>query len=388
MGRRWPPRSLELVVEHFRPLKDPRIDRTKLHPLENILVMTLSASICGAEGWDEIARFTEAREEWYATFLDMPGGTPSADTFRRLFERLSPVKFQECFRSWVAALAEDFAGEVVAIDGKTLRGAVEKAGKKTQLHMVHVWATTQNLLLAQRAVEGGASGEMAAIPKLLEVLDLEGAIITTDANSCTAAVTRAIIENKADYVLAVKGNRGRFHDHVVNAFAERERFAADSKHTAIDEGHGRKETRVVSVLEPKDWPWKTKNNGKWAGLRTAARIERTREVVGGETSTEVQFFVSSLPPDAKRIGEAIRAHWSIENGLHWSLDVAFGDDRRRVRDARAAENLATIDRIALMLLKHAPVRTERKLSVRMSRKVAAWDVAYTAQVLTSGKSIP
>lgn len=388
MGRRQPPQSLKLVVEHFKPLKDPRIDRTKLHPLENILVMTLSASISGAEGWDEIARFAEAREEWYATFLDMPGGTPSADTFRRLFERLSPVKFEECFRSWVDALAEEFAGEVIAIDGKTLRGAVDKAGKKTQLHMVHVWATTQNLLLAQKAVEGGASGEMAAIPKLLKVLDLEGAIVTTDANSCTAAVTRAIIENKADYVLAVKGNRGRFYDHVVNAFAGREQFAADFKHTTFDEGHGRKETRVVSVLEPEDWPWKTKNNGEWAGLRTAARIERTREVVGGETSTEVQYFVSSLPPDATKIGEAIRAHWGIENGLHWSLDVAFGDDRRRVRDARAAENLATVDRIALLLLKHAPARTDRKLSVRMSRKVAAWDVAYTAQVLTSGKSIP
>src|SRR5512133_3062592 len=155
MGRRQPPRSLKLVVEHFKPLKDPRIDRTKFHPLENILLMTLTASICGAEGWDEIARFTEAREEWYATFLDMPDGTPSADTFRRLFERLSPLKFEECFRSWVDALAEDFAGEVVAIDGKTLRGAVEKAGKKTQLHMVHVWATSQNLLLAQKAVEGG-----------------------------------------------------------------------------------------------------------------------------------------------------------------------------------------------------------------------------------------
>src|SRR5574341_1300312 len=227
MGRRQPPRSLKLVVEHFKPLKDPRIDRTKLHPLENILVMTLSASICDAEGW---------------------------------------------------------AGEVVAIDGKTLRGAVEKAGKKTQLHMVHVWATTQNLLLAQKAVEGGASGEMAAIPKLLEVLDLEGAIITTDANSCTAAVTRAIVESGADYVLAVKGNRGRFHDHVVNAFAERERFAADRKHTEIDEGHGRKETRVVSVLEPADWPWKTKNNGEWAGLRTAARIERTRARPGSSAS--------------------------------------------------------------------------------------------------------
>jgi predicted transposase YbfD/YdcC len=385
MGKRETPRSLKLVAEHFKDLKDHRINRGKRHPLQNILLMTLTASICGAEGWDEIARFSEARENWYATFLDMPGGTPSADTIRRVFERLSPAKFAECFQSWVRALAEGLAGEIVAIDGKTLRGAVEKAGEKTQLHMVHVWATEQKLLLAQQSVDGGASGEMAAIPKLLDLLDLEGAVITTDANSCTAAVTRAIVENGADYVLAVKGNRGRFHDHVVNAFADRE---ANRTHTEIDQGHGRKETRVVSVLEPEDWPWKTKNNGEWAGLRTAAKIERTREVIGGETSSEVQYFVSSLPPDAERIGAAIRAHWSIENDLHWSLDVAFGDDRRRVRDAQAAENLATVDRMALMLLKHAPARTARKLSVRMSRKVAAWNIEYAAQVLTSGKSIP
>ncbi len=388
MGKRPPPRSLWLVIDRFKALKDPRVNRTKRHRLENILVMALSASICGAEGWDEIALFCDAREEWFATFLDMPGGTPSADTFRRVFERLAPAKFEECFRNWVDALSGDFTGEVVAIDGKTLRGAVEKAGRRTQLHLVHVWATKQSLLLGQQVAEGGASGEMAAIPKLLEVLDLEGAIITTDANGCTAPVTRAIIENKADYVLAVKGNRGRFYEHVVDAFAKRERFAEGRKHTDVDEGHGRRETRVVSVLEPEEWPWQTKNNGEWAGLRTAARVERRREVVRGETSTEVQYFVSSLPPDAKRIGDAIRAHWSIENTLHWTLDVAFADDRRRVRDARAVENLATVDRIALMLVKHAPARTARKLSIRMSRKGAAWDNGYLAQVLTSGKSIP
>lgn len=304
MGRRQPPQSLKLVVEHFKPLKDPRIDRTKLHPLENILVMTLSASISGAEGWDEIARFAEAREEWYATFLDMPGGTPSADTFRRLFERLSPVKFEECFRSWVDALAEEFAGEVIAIDGKTLRGAVDKAGKKTQLHMVHVWATTQNLLLAQKAVEGGASGEMAAIPKLLKVLDLEGAIVTTDANSCTAAVTRAIIENKADYVLAVKGNRGRFYDHVVNAFAGREQFAADFKHTTFDEGHGRKETRVVSVLEPEDWHGRPRTTGSGLGSArrpgSSARVRSSAGRPAPRSSTSCPAFPLTPRRSARR----------------------------------------------------------------------------------------
>ncbi len=383
MGKSRPPRSLDLVIEHFKPLRDPRIDRTKRHSLVNVLVMALCACICGAEGWDDIALFSRLREQWFAGFLDMPGGVPSADTFRRVFERLAPARFEECFRNWVAALAKDFTGEVVAIDGKTLRGLVEKAGGKTQLHLVHVWATKQHLLLGQKAVEG-ASGEMAAIPKLLELLDLEGAIITTDANSCTAPVTRAIIERKADFVLAVKGNRGRFYDHVVSAFAARERFAERAKHSEVEEGHGRRETRVVSALELEDWPWKTKNNGEWAGLRTAVRIERTREVVDGDTNAEIHYFVSSLPPDAERIGRAIRAHWGIENGLHWMLDVAFSDDRRQVRNARAAENLAVVARIAFTLLKHDP---SRKRGVAASRKAAGWDNDYLTHVLTSGRSI-
>jgi predicted transposase YbfD/YdcC len=268
---------------------------------------------------------------------------------------------------------------VLAIDGKTLRGLVEKAGRATQLHLAHVWATEQKLLLAQQAV----AGEMAAIPSLLELLDLEGAVITTDANSCTAPVTRAIIEKKADYVLAVKGNRGRFYDHGVKAFAQSAPATAVRTHGRVEQGHGREETRIVSVLEPDDWPWKTKNNGEWAGLRTAARIERTR-VLKGETTTETHYFVSSLPPDAERIANAIRAHWDIENGLHWVLDVAFDDDRRRVRDARSAENLAVVNRMAFTLVKRDPAR---KRGGSASRKKAGWDTDYLAHVLTSGISI-
>jgi hypothetical protein len=203
MAQRWRPRVFDYIVETFSGLEDPRIERTERHSLVNVLVMALCGSICGAEGWDELVDFCEARRTWFETFLEMPGGIPSADTFRRVFERLDPKAFQECFAKFVSALARDMSGEVVAIEGKTLRGLVEKAGKETQLHLVHVWATSQKLLLAQQAVNG-TSGEMGAIPKLLELLDLDGAIITTDANSCTAPVTRAIIESKADYVLAVK----------------------------------------------------------------------------------------------------------------------------------------------------------------------------------------
>lgn len=373
-------RVLDHVVASFSGLKDPRIDRRKRHSLVNVLVMALSATIGNAEGWDDIADFCESRREWFQSFLDLPNGIPSADTFRRVFERLDPKAFERCFAQFVSGLAGDLRGEVVAIDGKTLRGLVEKAGRMTQLHLVHVWATQQKLLLAQQAVDG-ASGEMGAIPQLLELLDLEGAVITTDANSCTAPVTRAIIEKKADYVLAVKGNRGRFYDHVVNAFAD---SAPVKTHGRIEEGHGRQETRIVSVLEPDDWPWKTKKNGEWSGLRTAARIERTR-VSEGKTTTEAHYFVSSLPPDVVRIGEAIRAHWDIENGLHWILDVAFDDDVRKVRDATSAENLAIVARMAFTLVKRDPAR---KRGVSASRKKAGWDTDYLAHVLTSGKSIP
>lgn len=377
-----PPRILGLVVGSFRELKDPRIDRRKRHSLVNILVMSLCATICGAEGWDEFVDFCEGRRKWFDSFLDIPNGIPSADTFRRVFERLDPKKFQGCFVTFVKGLARDLTGEVIAIDGKTLRGLVETAGEKAQLHLVHVWATAQGLLLAQEAVKG-APGEMAAIPRLLELLDLKGAIITTDANSCTAPVTRAIIESGADYVLAVKGNRGHFHDHVADAFESRTRFPSGAKHSEVEEGHGRKEKRVVSVPELKDWPEKTKKNGEWAGLRTAVRIERTRET-GGEPTTETHHFVSSLAPDPKRIGEAIRAHWGIENRLHWVLDVAFNDDDRQVRNATSAENLAVISRMAFTLVKQDP---SRKRGVAASRKKAGWNPDYLAHVLTSGKSI-
>lgn len=380
MPSRRPPRVFDHIVETFSGLEDPRIDRTKRHSLVNILVMALCGTICGAEGWDELVDFCEARQRWFETFLDMPNGVPSADTFRRVFERLDPNAFQECFTRFVSALASDLSGEVVAIDGKTLRGLVEKAGKEGQLHLVHVWATSQKLLLAQQAVEG-ASGEMGAIPKLLSLLDLEGAIITTDANSCTAPVTRAIIDSKADYVLAVKGNRGRFYNHVVNAFSESQPIGT---HGRSEEGHGRKETRIVSVLEPKDWPWTTKKNGEWAGLRTAVRVERRRELLNGESQSFVHYYVSSLPPDAERIAKAIRAHWDIENGLHWLLDVAFDDDIRDVRNARSAENLAIVARMAFTLVKRDPAR---KRGVAASRKKAGWDTDYLAHVLTSGKSI-
>jgi predicted transposase YbfD/YdcC len=331
MKRKQAPTSLVLVVQHFENLEDPRIDRTKRHSLVNVLVMALSGVICGAEGWDEIKEFCESR-----------------------------------------------AGEVVAIDGKTLRGLVRKAEGNSQLHLVHVWATQQKLLLAQKTVNG-ASGEMAAIPELLGLLDMKGALVTTDANGCTAPVTRAIVDSGADYVLAVKGSRGRFYKHIVDGFASRVP-GTDPQHSEVDEAHGRREMRVTTVFTPDAWPWETKNNGAWAGLRTAVRVERLREA-NGETSSEVQYYASSLPPDPQRIAQAVRHPWSIENHLHWQLDVGFNDDGRAVRSPTAAENLALLARMALTLVRR---ETSKKAGIARKRKNAGWDTNYLARILTSG----
>ena len=376
------PRLIDHVVNSFGELKDPRHDRTKRHSLVNVLVMSLCAVIANAEGWDDIADFAEDRRKWFEEFLDLPHGTPSADTFRRVFERLDPKAFNECFVTFVKGLARDLTGEVVAIDGKTLRGLVESAGKTAQLHLVHVWATAQGLLLAQESVKG-APGEMAAIPRLLQLLDLKGAVVTTDANSCTAPVTRSIIGAGADYLLTVKGNRGHFFDHVVEAFKANPKLPISATHTETERGHGRDEKRVVSVLELHDWPERTKKNGCWGGLRTAVRVERTRKVKG-KVALETHYYVSSLAPDPERLGDAVRAHWGVENCLHWVLDVAFNDDDRRVHDARSAENLAIVARIALTLVKQDPMR---KRGVAASRKKAGWNPDYLTHLLTSGKSI-
>jgi predicted transposase YbfD/YdcC len=379
MERTRPPRAVEIMLRYFGSLEDPRIDRTKAHPLENIIVMALCGAIAGADGWDALEAFAESRAEWFATFLDMPNGTPSADTFRRVFSALDPIRFADQFRHWMVAFAGELEGEVVAIDGKTLRGAVGHATQESALHLLHVWATEQQLLLAQRAV-AGAPGEVQAIPELIKLLDLKGAVVTTDANGCTATVTQAIRDAGADYVLALKGNRGRLHAHVEQQF---ETAAARSYHgvptfRSKETSHGRTEERVVRALHLEDW--ESSNRSQWVDLNTIALVERTR-VVAGKSTAERHFYIASLPADAKRIAHAVRAHWGIENQLHWCLDVAFDEDRRRIRDEVAAQNFATIARYALSLLTREKTA---KYGLPTKRKKAAWDNDYLMRVLTGG----
>jgi predicted transposase YbfD/YdcC len=358
-------------------VRDPRIDRTKLHPLFNVLVMALCGALTGVNGWDDLAFFAKVRRKWFAQMLDMPHGTPSADTFRRVFEALDPRELESALRTWVAAVAESFEGEVIAIDGKSLKGAIDRAGTTTPLHLLHVWATKQQLLLGQRLV-AGAPGETSGILEVLKYLRIEGAVVTTDANGCTKNVTTAIREAKADYVLALKGNRGPLHKHVEERFARSEasNFRGVPTHRTKDEGHGRKEKRVVRVLSLADDASVLEG---WCDVRSAILIDRAR-TIAGKTTLERHYYISSLAPDAPRLAAAIRAHWGIENHLHWALDVAFDEDSRKIRDERAAENFALIARLALMMLKRCP----DKVSIALKRKHAGWEPDYVATLIARG----
>lgn len=372
--KRKAPVAVDAAVEAFAEVTDPRVERRKLHSLMNVLVMTLSGALAGATGWEELAIFAKAHLEWFKTFLDVPNGAPSADTFRRVFEVLDPRELEAALQSWIRNVSESLKGEVVAIDGKSLRGVIEKAGSTTPLHLLHVWATEQRLLLGLQRVEG-APGEIAAIPELLKRMRVEGAIITTDANGCTKDVSVAIREAKADYVLALKGNRGALHKQIVELFDEAEAcdFAGAKTHRSTSKGHGRTEERVVRVMPLEESP------EGWADLKSVVMIDRTR-ILADKTENERHYYISSLGLNPAKIAKAIRSHWGIENQLHWALDVAFDEDSLRIRDAHAAENYALISRLALMMLKRAP----EKLSVNLKRKQAAWNPQYLSQLLFGG----
>lgn len=402
--------AIELIREHFSTLEDPRVERTKVHPLLNVLMMALCAVIAGADNWETVHEFAKARAAWFATLLDMGKGVPCKDTFRRVFCALCPSEFEACFRRWVQALARKLSGEVVAVDGKSVRGAQGTALDDTVLHLVHVWASEQQLLLAQTAVQG-APGEVGAIPELLKLLDLRGAVVTVDANGCTAKVAQAVVEAGADYVMALKGNRGPLHEHVQEVFAqvraqqeqkaqqhsgqsdtqqehsaapqsaEQQRGEPLSHHRREDTGHGRHEVRTAWALELKleELP---QSANTWPKLTSALMLLRERSE-GGKTTREWHYYISSLPPQAEQLARSVRAHWGVENGLHWSLDVCMNEDARPIRDHNGAQNFALLSRMALTLLRRE--KTCKK-GVPTKRKKAGWDTGYLTLVLKSAAS--
>ena len=347
MTRKPQPPALQALLDAFGKVPDPRVARTRWHSLVNILTIALLGAICGADGWEALELFAIERTDFFATFLEIPNGTPSADTFRRVFEALDPVSFQEAFRHWLKPFLENLEGQTIALDGKSLRGAIAHSRQGGAFHLMHVWAVEQRLLLAQKAVDG-APGEVQAAIELLKLFDLKGATVTADANSCTSSVTAAIRDSGANYVLALKGNRSTLHEHVKSLFAGSAATGGrDVKSFEThDQAHGRIEHRFVWALPIGALPARAK--AKWTDLKTAVLVERIR--AADSLTLERAYYVTSHRANPKLLSRAIRNHWSIENQLHHCLDVSFAEDRRRIRHENGAQNFALI--YALRALAH------------------------------------
>ncbi len=378
-----PPTS---ISEHFATLSDPRDARKTGHRLVDILTITLCAVVCGADDWVAVATFGETKEAWLRTFLALPGGIPSHDTFGRVFRLLGPDELRRCFLAWVRAVvgAPGEPGERgVAIDGKALRRSHDRAAGKGALHLVSAWATDSGLVLGQVATDA-KSNEVTAIPALLKLLALEGAVVTIDAMGCQTAIAAQVVAQGADYVLALKDNQPTAHARVRLAFADADDAAGTTlpladlaPHATVEKGHGRLERRRCLAIDDPGYLAYVDPDGAWPGLRSVVRVESTRRV--GETvSAEARHYLSSLPADAARLQRVIRAHWGVENRLHWALDVAFREDDSRVRADHAPENLAIVRHLALNLLRRDPTR---RVGLKTARFKAALDDAYLRSIL-------
>ena len=357
------------LLSILRELPDPRIERTRLHKFEDLLLIAICALLCGAESFEDMELFGDTKEPWLRTFLELPHGIPSHDTFNRLFAALDPQRFLDAFMRWTQSLRTALADEVVAIDGKALRRAIA-AGQSPKV-VVSAWAAGNGLVLGQRRVDD-KSNEITAVPDLLRTLELSGCIVTLDAMGCQRRIAREIIEADAQYVLALKGNQGAAHKEIQSyldaAIVGADPTLAHCEH--IEKGHGRIETR--RYWQSTDIGWFA-DRGKWEGLRSVGVVESVRDI-RGQTSTERRYYLSSLELDVEKFARAIRSHWGVENQLHWVLDVVFGEDQSRARTGHAAENLATLRRWALNLLKADTRKAKRSIKGRI--KAAGWDHNY------------
>jgi predicted transposase YbfD/YdcC len=366
------------ILEHFAELEDPREAGGRRHVLGDILAMALCAVICGAEEWSTMEEFARAKQAWFQTFLALPHGIPSEDTFSRVFAALDPEGFERCFAAWIAALAGSSKGKLIAIDGKTLRRSVDRANGKAAIHMVSAWVSANGLCFGQLATDA-KSNEITAIPKLLALLDLKDATVTIDAMGCQKAIAGQIVDQGGDYVLALKDNQATLCEEVKlflddQIAAPRKEFTLHA-HQQVDGDHGRVETRRTWVTPNVDW---FKDRGHWKGLRSFAAVECER-FANGETTTERRYFISSLDgSNAETIAQAVRNHWRIENSLHWCLDVAFAEDQSRIRKGYGAENVSRLRRMALNLVKQ---ETTNKRGIKTKRLRAGWDEQYLCQIL-------
>lgn len=367
------------LLEHFADLPDPRRDQNLRHKLIDIITIAVCALICGAEGYEDMEIFGEAKQAWFATFLELPNGIPSHDTFRRVFIKLKPKEFEKRFLAWVRTAVAQTNGRVVSVDGKTSRGS--RQGPTPAIHMVSAWACENQLVLGQLKTENH-SNEITAIPELLHLLALKGCIVTIDAMGCQTAIASQIIEQQGDYVLALKDNHPTLHSAVETLFdqAQATNFTRlpHTFHQTVDGDHGRIETRrcwATNQLDDLD----PNLRAAWSGLTSVVKVTATRDL-NGKISTESRYFLTSLAPAATHLLSVVRSHWGIENSLHWVLDVTFREDDCRIRTGHGPENLTVLRHIALNLIKQ---EKSAKKSVRAKRLKAGWDGDYLLKVLRS-----
>jgi len=393
------------LVEHFSCIPDPRSTRTRRHKLQDVLAIATCAMLCGAETFVEMEEFARCKEAWLRERLELPGGIPSHDTFNRIFARMDPTAYHECFLGWIEALQEDLRAQqqtgeqdgelneqIIALDGKTLRRSFDRASQKSALHMVSAWSSVNSLTLGQRKVDG-KSNEITAIPALLHLLDLRGCIVTIDAMGCQKEIARRIVEQQGDYVLGLKGNQPTLHQNVERFFLEEEnrqfKDQPNEYYETTEKDHGRIEKRRYRLVElsttiaaelPKEavkvarW-WDP--DEEWTGLHAIGMVESSREI-NGKASIQKRYFITSLKGGVKRFAQAQRGHWGIENRVHWLLDVAYAEDQCRVRVGNAPENLSTLRKMTLNLLKQ---ETTRKVGIKVKRNKAGWDDRYLSLVL-------
>lgn len=364
------------LEEHFADLTDPR-SREGTYPLLNVVVIALCAVICGADDFVAIAKWGRAKRDWLAQFLDLSAGIPSHDRFNAIFALLKPAEFEQCLLSWITALHALTGGQIVAIDGKTLRRSFDAASSKSAIHMVSAWATANHISLGQVVVDE-KSNEITAIPKLLQMLEITGSLVTIDAMGCQTEIAGQIVAQQADYCLAVKGNQPTLHQGLIDFFDEHldDDFARTPvrRHATSERGHGRDEQRYYYLCPvPEDLP----DRARWPGLK-AIGVAISSTLRDGKECNEVRYYILSRYVAAARFAEAVRSHWSIENRLHWQLDVTFQEDQCRIRKGHADANFSRLRRTALSLLKN---ETTLKVGIKNKRLTAGWDETYLQKVL-------
>ena len=368
------------ISKYFGELQDPRTGNAKAHIFLEILIIAICAVICGADGWSDVELFGKNKKDWLKTFLRLPKGIPSHDTFGRIFAKIRPEEFQRRFIEWVQAIEKLTAGQVIAVDGKKLRRSHDQQTGKEAIYMVSAWATENQLVLGQTKV-ADKSNEITAIPELLQLLDITGCIVTIDAIGTQTKIAETIVTGGGDYLLAVKENQGHLFEDIQCLFEVDVAHGIDkAQHSyaqTVNKGHGRLEIRECWATEKEEYLALVRKHQNWKGLRSVVRIVSQRNF-GEKVETQTRYFISSLPADAKTILKVKRSHWKIENQLHWVLDIAFREDESRVRKDHSSENLAVLRHVALNLLKQEKTA---KGGIHAKRLQAGWNNDYLLTIL-------